>query len=182
MARKNLQDAETARWLKMGTGGVLLRRLRAKVSDVPTNFTWIHRGKLAASGNPSSRGQIRWLAQHGVSSVLTLTESPLPAEWFDGMNIRLRHLPMKDHELPTVGVLDEAATYIDEEVKSGRTILVHCLAGKGRTGSALAAYLMKTKGISSKEAIELLREMRPGSVEGRQEYPLREYEKSLKGS
>ena len=61
-------------------------------------------------------------------------------------------------------------------------MLVHCLAGKGRTGSALAAYLMKTKGMSAKEASELLRKMRPGSVESRQETSLREYEKSLKGS
>src|SRR5712691_2270422 len=166
----------------MGTGGLLLRRLRAKVSDIPTNFSWVYRGKLAASGIPSSRDQVEWLARHGVNSVLALTEAPLPAEWFDGVIINLRHLPMKDHEVPPVSALDEAATYIDEEVKSGRTILVHCLAGKGRTGSALAAYLMKTKGISSKEAIELLRKLRPGSVEGRQEYPLRKYEKSLKGS
>jgi len=176
------QGAETAGWLKMGTGGLLLRRLRAKVSNIPTNFGWVNRGKLAASGIPSSRDQVEWLARHGVNSVLTLTEAPLPAEWFEGLNIRVRHLPMKDHEVPPVGALDEAATYIDQEVKSGRTILVHCLAGKGRTGSALAAYLMKTKGMSAKEASELLREMRPGSVESRQETSLREYEKSLKGS
>jgi len=41
---------------------------------------------------------------------------------------------------------------------------------------------MKTKGMSAKEASELLRKMRPGSVESRQETSLREYEKSLKGS
>jgi atypical dual specificity phosphatase len=168
--------------VKMGTGGLLLRRLRAKVSKTPTNFSWIYRGKLAASGIPSSRDQVEWLARRGMNSVLTLTEAPLPAEWFEGMNVRLKHIPMKDHEVPPVRALDEAATYIDEEVKSGRTILVHCLAGKGRTGSALAAYLMKTKGISAKEASELLRKTRPGSVESRQEASLREYEKSLKGS
>ena len=133
-----------------------MRRLRAKVSDIPTNFSWVYRGKVAASGIPSSREQVEWLARHGVNSVLTLTEAPLPAEWFEGMNIRVRHLPMKDHEVPPVEALDEAASYIDQEVKSGRTVLVHCLAGKGRTGSALAAYLMKTKGMSAKEASEPL--------------------------
>ncbi len=164
----------------MGTGGALLRRLRAKVRDAPTDFSWFYRGKLAASGLPSSRAQIMWLARQGVNSVLTLTESPLPWEWFEGTNIRVRHLPMKDHEAPAVRDLNEAATYIDEEVKAGRTLAVHCLAGKGRTGSALAAYLMKTEGMTVKKAIEVVRGKRPGAVERRQESSLDEYEKLLK--
>ncbi len=164
----------------MGTGGALFRRLRAKISDVPTDFSWFDRGKLAASGLPSSRAQIMWLARQGVNSILTLTESPLPGEWFEGTNLRVRHLPMKDHEAPTLQGLDAAATYVDEELKAGRILHLHCLAGKGRTGSVLAAYLMKTKGMTAKEAIELARKRRPGSVERRQQSSLEEYEKLLK--
>ena len=163
----------------MGTGGVLLRRLRAKVSDVPTDFSWVKRGRLAASGLPSSRAQITWLARQGVNSILTLTESPLPREWFNGTNIRVKHLPLKDHGALTVHGLNEAVTYIDDEVKAGRTLHLHCLAGKGRTGSVLAAYLMKTEGMTAKRAIELVRGRRPGSVERGQESSLEEYEKFL---
>src|SRR5947209_18842777 len=118
MAGKDLQGAETTGWLKMGTGGLLLRRLRAKVSDIPTNFGWVYRGKLAASGIPSSRDQEEWLARHGVNIDLTLTQSPLPAEWFERLKIRVSLLPSCDHELPPFGVLDEAATSNDQEEKS----------------------------------------------------------------
>src|SRR5207247_898067 len=92
------QGAETAGWLKMGTGGLLLRRLRAKVSDVPTNFGWVNRGKLAASGIPSSRDQVEWLACKDLTCFLKLTEPPLHEERLVGFNLRLRILPMKDQQ------------------------------------------------------------------------------------
>src|SRR3989449_9751713 len=111
----------------MGTGGLLLRRLRAKVSDIPANFSWVYRGKLAASGIPSSRDQVEWLARHGVKSGLTLTEAPLPAGWVEGVDIKGRPLPTKDHEEPPVGALDEAATYICHKGESGGEIMVHRL-------------------------------------------------------
>ena len=164
----------------MGTGGVLLRKLRAKVTDEPTDFGWIYGGKLAASGFPSSKDQVRWLARRGVNSILTLTEFALPAEWLNEEKIKVKQIPIQDHTLPSPDVLDEAASYIEDEVKSGRTILVHCLAGKGRTGLALVAYMMKTEGMTARGAIDLLRKKRPGSVEREQERSVLEYETFLR--
>src|SRR5256712_10998991 len=90
------QGAETAGWLKMGTGGLLLRRLRAKGSDIPTNFGWVNRGKLAASGIPSSRDQVEWLARHGVNTFLTLTSDPPTPEGVEGVFITGRNVPTED--------------------------------------------------------------------------------------
>jgi atypical dual specificity phosphatase len=41
---------------------------------------------------------------------------------------------------------------------------VHCRAGKGRTGTVLAAYFV-SKGMSAAEALQRVRELRPGSIE-----------------
>jgi len=163
----------------MGTGGLLLRRLRARLLDSPTGFSWIYPGRLAASGFPSSKNQIRWAEGRGVNSVLTLTETALPVEWFSGESAKVKQIPMDDHKPPSLELLDELASYIEDEVEGGRTLLVHCLAGKGRTGTALAAYLVKKEGMSAADAIEFLRERRPGSVERGQETSLREYEAFL---
>jgi atypical dual specificity phosphatase len=43
-------------------------------------------------------------------------------------------------------------------------VAVHCTAGKGRTGTVLAAYLVTT-GLSAHAAIDRVRHLRPGSVE-----------------
>lgn len=43
---------------------------------------------------------------------------------------------------------------------------VHCMHGHGRTGTMLACYLLtKNNNITGDEAIKMIREMRPGSIE-----------------
>lgn len=159
----------------MGTGGVFLRRLRAKVLDEPTAFWWVYRGSLAASGYPSSRSQVMWLARQGVNSILSLSEAPLPQAWLEGTGITAKHLPMQDHAPPQVEALEAAANHVGMELASGKVVLVHCLAGSGRTGCVLAAYLIKKKGLSANQAIRFVRERRPGSIEHGQEDALQQF-------
>ncbi len=159
----------------MGTGGLFLRKLRAKVSDQPTGFVWVEKGKLAGSGYPASRSQLEWLAGQRIKTILTLTEDPLPDHWLHGLDFEVRHIPMKDHQAPDAARLEEAATFVRDEVKNGRTTLVHCLAGEGRTGCVLAAYLIKDRGITADEAIRALRRIKPGFVEREQEKAVLDY-------
>jgi len=153
----------------MGAGGLFLRRLRATVSEQPTGFVWVEEGRLAGSGFPASRSQLEWLSRRGVRTILTLTENPLPTRWLEGLGFDVRHVPMSDHLPPDGASLEEAAVFVQESVSGGRTTLVHCLAGQGRTGCVLAAYLVKTKGLSGGEAIRVLREIKPQFVERGQE-------------
>lgn len=120
-----------------------------------------------------------WLERQGIGSILTLTENPLPSNWVTGTGLRTMHIAMIDHAPPNLEALDSAARYIEGEVGSGRRILVHCLAGKGRTMCAIAAYMMRSEGVEPAEAIRRLRELRPGSVERSQEEPLFRYWNSL---
>lgn len=163
----------------MGTGGLFLRRLRAGLADRPTGFVWVQDGALAASGYPSSRKQLGWVAAHGVNSVLTLTEKPLPGGWVTESGLDVRHVPMKDHEPPSVASLFEASAFIEENVSAGKVVLVHCLAGKGRTMCAVAAYLIR-KGMDADQAISFLRHLRPGAVEFGQEASVREFAAQFK--
>lgn len=166
----------------MGTGGVLLRKLRAKVISEPTNFSWVQKGRLAASGYPSSCEQVQWIARRGVDTIVSLTETPIPEAWVEGTGVTTKHIPMADHTLPTPERLEVAADCVGKEVASKHVVLVHCLAGKGRTGSVLAAYLMKSEGMTSEEALRYLRKNRPGSVERAQERALREFESRLRAA
>jgi atypical dual specificity phosphatase len=164
----------------LGTGGVLLRKVRARVSDRPTGFLWVERGRIAASGYPASRRQLEWVRRQGVDTVLTLTEDPLPAEWKEGLSMYFEHMPMNDHAPPSVESLEEAASFVQGEVQREKKVLVHCLAGQGRTMCVLAAYLIKDKGTRPQDAMTRLRSLRPGAVESGQERALFDYAESLR--
>ncbi len=165
----------------MGSVGTLLRKLRARIIPEPTAFGWVIDGRLAASGALSSQEQVSWVARRDIGSILSLTEAAPPDEWTKGTGIAsTKHIPLPDHAVPSIRVLNEAVAYIDNELKSGRVVLVHCLAGKGRTGCVLAAYLMKSEGITAERAMEAVRAKRPGSIEARQEKALREFGEQLR--
>ncbi len=153
----------------MGTGGLFLRRLRAKVADEPTGFVWVEQGKLAGSGYPSSRSQVEWLVKSGIRSILTLTEEPLPEEWTTGFELVTGHVAMKDHQAPDPECLGMAVDFLAGEVGRDRPVLVHCLAGEGRTGCVLAAYLVRERGMGAEEALKVVRESKPEFVEQKQE-------------
>lgn len=159
----------------MGRTGELYRAGRAVFIKRPTHFVWIEGRRLAGSGYPASRGQVEWLMRQGISSIITLTEEPLPRSRTELPGLSYAHIPMIDHEPPSVESLDAASSRIRGELLAGRNVLVHCQAGRGRTMCAIGAYLMRYEGLSGQEAIDRLRRLRKGAVESRQEGALTGY-------
>jgi protein-tyrosine phosphatase len=82
---------------------------------------------------------------------------------------------MEDHQVPDVATLDRGAEYLSARLKEGKTVLVHCLAGEGRTGCVLAAYLIKEEQLGPLEALKRLREVKATFVERDQEKAVMEY-------
>ena len=89
------------------------------------------------------------------------------------------HVAMEDHEPPSFESLSMAVDFIDREVRARKPVLVHCLAGEGRTGCALAAYMVRVKGLGADEAMAKVREAKPQFVEWRQEKSVREFAESV---
>jgi atypical dual specificity phosphatase len=168
--------------------GNLFRWIHGKVSNKPTNFSWVIDNKLAGSGTPMTSEQYRWLIKNNIKSIVTVREFPLPQKWLvdnekETIINDYKFVYVKDYGVPSLEVLDNIVDYINIKItKEEKPLVVHCAAGKGRTGTILAAYLLKQDNISSQDAIKKIRSLRPGSIQSKiQEEILNEYETFLKG-
>ena len=175
-----LKITNTFRWIY----GILFRK--------PTRFSWLIDRRLAGSDVPLTFSQYRWLLKQGIQTIVTVREKPLSSKWVNQnitttttknsgsgnkQNINYFHLKVKNKDVPSVEQLDNMVDYINNQINNeNRPVAVHCSGGKGRTGTMLAAYLIKVQHLSAGGAIEQIRKVRPGSVESKkQELRLYEY-------
>jgi atypical dual specificity phosphatase len=126
------------------------------------NFSWVRDGRVAGMGFPYGApwGALR---DAGVAAILTLTEQPLDIAPADG-GFESLHVPLVDFGTPELTQLHECVAWIESQLEADRPVAVHCMAGVGRTGTVIAAWLTR-QGLSADEAISELRAARPGSVE-----------------
>jgi atypical dual specificity phosphatase len=143
-------------------------------------FYWLVEGELAGCSRPGNESGVRnqgkdadrpalasdldWLLEQGISAILSLTETPLDEATLSTHGLQSLHLPVPDLTPPTPEQFLTALEFIDRQRTQGHAVAVHCLMGQGRTGSILAAYLIRN-GTSSEEALRELRRICPGAVE-----------------
>jgi atypical dual specificity phosphatase len=140
-------------------------------------FYWVVPGALAGCSRPGGtdrrwRGpskkdiasDLDWLRSQGIAAVLSLTEQPLPGDLLAERGIDALHIPIVDMQPPSAEQFGEALRFIDHHRARGEPVAVHCLMGQGRTGSILAAYLIRD-GLSRAQALSELRAICPHAVE-----------------
>jgi atypical dual specificity phosphatase len=165
--------------------GNTYRWIYGHVVNRPTNFSWVIEGKLAGSGMPMTFSQFLWVVTHGIKTIVTLREVPLPQKWLInniGARIEYLHLEVEDYGVPSIQDMDNTIDYIRLHIREEKPVMVHCAAGRGRTGTILAAYLLKENGLTADQAIKKIRKLRPGSIQSTtQEKAIFMYEKYLRG-
>lgn len=75
--------------------------------------------------------------------------------------------PIEDRNVPKPDEFDALTDLLKavmQRLTNGETIMIHCHAGLGRSGTFAALVLIET-GLSSKEAMQHVRQIRPGAIE-----------------
>ena len=149
--------------------GDIWRKVHGTVTGRPDKFSWLIENKLAGSGIPTSIDEIRWVIEQGIKSIVTVREEPLDDEWVK--DVKYLHVISNDMGVPKSNDLLAAVDFIHKRLTHNEPVLVHCLAGLGRTGTLLACYLIKHQKMSADDAMQKVREERSGSI---QSYPQEE--------
>jgi atypical dual specificity phosphatase len=161
--------------------GDILRKIYDIFLHRPMNFSFID-DYVCGSARFMSKRSIDWVRGKGVRAILSLTETPIPKAWLDS-SIDYLQVPIENHHAPTLAQLKTCVAFISKNVAKGNKTDVHCAAGKGRTGTILAAYVSTKNNISAELAIEQIRAKRKGSVErdprAGQEAAVSEYRKGF---
>jgi protein-tyrosine phosphatase len=68
------------------------------------------------------------------------------------------HAPVPDHHLAAEATLaEEVLPFFREADDAGERVVAHCLAGVGRTGHVLAAWLVHARGYEPEDALDTVR-------------------------
>lgn len=145
---------------------------------LPRNFSWLVESKLAGCARPECEAELIGLRSEGVKAIISLTGTPLYPEPVNRLGFAYFHSHISG--APSLVQLDEIIQFIEEQNAQSKPVVVHCAEGIGRTGTVLAAYLVR-KGMTADDAINKVREKRPGSIQNlEQENAIRMLERTLR--
>lgn len=126
-------------------------------------FDFLYPYKVAGMGEPwhmkIERTQ-QLLAARGIGAILTLTEEDLYGKQHIKAGFLHHHEPIDDCEPPTTEGMDRAIDFIDSGLEQGHSVAVHCLEGRGRTGTVLCAWIGLQESLNPQKAIERIHELR----------------------
>ncbi|XP_067677077.1 uncharacterized protein [Haliotis asinina] len=145
-------------------------------SGIPRKFSWVVKDLLCALAYPESASDLNYLVRNNVPFLVCLTQEldPDVDNFPDLMKVDLK---MAASSTPDIEQVVEFLTLVDLAEAENKAVAVHCSDGLGRAGTMLACYFVQKEVMTAAEAVNMVRELRPGSLWSRsQEVLVAEYE------
>jgi protein-tyrosine phosphatase len=151
------------------------------VDNSPTpNSYWVIPQQLLAGEYPGSsyavrtRQTLEQLIQAGITVFIDLTEKGEYIEYEPFLDLAAKPLkrltayyrfPIKDETTPSIDEMIEILDAIDTTISVGRKAYVHCLHGRGRTGTVVGCWLVR-HGLKSNEVTAKIAHLRQSLLFG----------------
>lgn len=134
---------------------------------------WVIPGKLAGRAGPAAEPwDLPAMRAGGVTAICSATEECEPENIkASGLKHIQKYMPSSYPTNPMLvsrfaSMVEDAVAAVVEEINAGGCVVVHCYAGRDRSGLILCGTLMVLEKISAKEALARVRAVRPGALGG----------------
>jgi protein-tyrosine phosphatase len=151
-----------------------LAKMERKILPIQNSY-WVIPGRFRAGEHPAigsvdgTRLKIRWLLSQGINIILDLTEMGEAdinyptyihneSISFD-KPVSYQRIPIQDWSTPSRKKMIEILETIEEHLRLGKNIYLHCYGGLGRTGLAVGCYL-GNQGMPGDQALAKILELR----------------------
>jgi len=130
-------------------------------------FTWIVKGKIAASWWPDPP-VIKKFKEEQIQVVINCSEFENSKDIRN--SFEFYHINVPDYGLPTENQIETFMSICDKHELNNESIVVHCVAGCGRTGQFLVAWGAKNGYIpKSMDPVKWIRNYRSCSLETKEQ-------------
>jgi len=131
-----------------------------------TSMPLIHqeRRERPASAPDAYSDDLQFLYRAGVRAIVCLLDLPSLAQIYSSAGFAVHMMPVTDGGSPTHEQFTAFVRFVDHQRSVGRPVVVHCVAGRGRTGTVIAGYLI-AQGYTLDAALAHVRSLQPLAVE-----------------
>lgn len=116
-------------------------------------------------------GHLDAIINLGIRHILSMVEdfemedgwfnTPVKLKDWNESGIEMKHIQAVDFLPLKRSEIDEGVEYLNNVLKEGHSIYVHCKAGRGRSATIVIVYLMKYHQLSFEEAFSFVKKQRP---------------------
>lgn len=96
---------------------------------------------------------VKQLSEIGIGAVVnTCQEYQGPVTEYEKYGIQQLRIPTTDFTHPTLQSIERAVDFMERSIQQGKRVYVHCKAGRARSATVVACWLIKHRGMTADQA------------------------------
>jgi Polymorphic toxin system, DSP-PTPase phosphatase len=131
-----------------------------------TSMPLVHWVRHKCPGSPldAYRDDLLLLHRAGIRAIVCLLDFPSLEHIYSSAGFAVHMMPVADGGAPTYEQFTDFLRFVEHQRSVGHAVVVHCVAGRGRTGTVVAGYLI-ARGYTVEAALARVRSLQPQAIE-----------------